>query len=174
MFIKKELVEPENKLDKLKNNWILQTDSMGIPFYLCLIDGHTTYDSNEAIESVDQNKQIKLTDQSNTCDLDCLKSLTKELHLGSNNKLNSCFDLNQLNDASSNDQDYDLLNMHKASLEKNVFIKWRNRNELLEQKTSFDNFDSIAKINIDRAIFNDLYVGIEIKYILFYFICIMM
>jgi hypothetical protein len=61
-------------------------------------------------------------------------------------------------------QDFNYLNnnikldIHKNLLEKNVLIKWRHKEEYLNQVKCLDNFDSISTTKIDRNIFKDLQV----------------
>lgn len=136
---------------KLKINWILQKTDLGAEFYLNFIDGYTTYNINEAIES-QVTPYGQLTTNFST-DFDEALLLTNNFNPRSREE-------RQLNnEKKEQESSNDKIKMNNLLLEKNILIKWRNKEEfyqlLSEKKENFDQFGS--KI-INHSIFEHLKV----------------
>ena len=143
---------------KLKPNWICQKNSMGIEFYVNFQIGYTTYDPEEAFEELQQTKEE-------------INSFTDFTMKFSNLNIMKCF-ADDLKPRSKQERELtsskptslienDKISMNKILLEKNILVKWRNKEEFLELSKNlqdFNNFDNFGSKIIDKNIFKKLTV----------------
>jgi hypothetical protein len=123
---------------KLKPNWTRLKNSLGIDFYFNEIYGTTTYDAN----------LVKM--DANYFDYD---NIEKNEYF--KNDYNNSVKL----------KDFDL---NKVLIEKLIVVKWRNRDEYINQQkllnyNSFENFNSIGNLKLDHSLFEKIKVYNTVK-----------
>lgn len=137
---------------KLKINWILQKTDLGTEFYLNFIDGYTTYDINEAIESQVTKPYSQLTTNFS-------KDFDEALLLTNNFNPRSREERQLNNEKNEQESSNDKIKMNNLLLEKNILIKWRNKEEFDELfSENKENFDQFGSKIINHSIFEHLKV----------------
>jgi hypothetical protein len=151
--------QTETILDvKLKENWILQKTEHGTNFYLNSINGFTTYNINEVIEStVTNSHQFK---PSFSMDFESGLLLTKNFNPRSKEERQLMGSNEKIKPTESNDK----LEINKLILERDVLVKWRDRAEFDNFiSDTKENFDQIGSKLIESSIFENLKVNFKIK-----------